>query len=288
MPTPSTIWRILTARGFIDPQPQKAPKTTGRRFVAERANECWQLDDTTWVLADETAVKVIDIVDDDSRLLVASAAMDTCTGAETLAVMADAAAVLGRPERLLSTTPERSERARGRGRQPRGEPRRSRPCHPRPTAKSNASTRPSNDGSPANPERATSTSSKRRSTSSATATTTTGRIVSIDRRTPADVWTTPPKSGPARRSPTPPPRPAQVAVNNGRIRHRPPTARSRSAAGHNGQATLAVVTGSTGHVFIDGRQIRELTIDPTRKYQPTTTTDPGRPPSTVSDDPRHP
>src|SRR5689334_17266074 len=42
VPSESTIWRVLTARGLIVAEPRKAPKHAGKRFVAERANECWQ------------------------------------------------------------------------------------------------------------------------------------------------------------------------------------------------------------------------------------------------------
>src|SRR5215218_3864244 len=52
LPSESTIWRILSARGFVVPAPAKAPRPAGRRFCAERANESWQLDDTAWDLAD--------------------------------------------------------------------------------------------------------------------------------------------------------------------------------------------------------------------------------------------
>jgi hypothetical protein len=54
VPSESTIWRILTARGLITPQPAKAPKHSGRSYTAERANECWALDDWDWALADGT------------------------------------------------------------------------------------------------------------------------------------------------------------------------------------------------------------------------------------------
>ncbi len=47
VPSPSTIYRILKARGFVVADPSKAPKRSRRRFNAERANECWQLDDGT-------------------------------------------------------------------------------------------------------------------------------------------------------------------------------------------------------------------------------------------------
>ena len=73
----STIWRILSARGFVTPQPHKRPKTSYLRFQAEQPNERWQLDITHWQLADRTDVEILNIIDDHSRL---------CLGSDTLAV----------------------------------------------------------------------------------------------------------------------------------------------------------------------------------------------------------
>jgi len=50
-PAVSTIWRILSARGFVTPQPHKRPKSSYIRFQAEQPNERWQLDITHWQLA---------------------------------------------------------------------------------------------------------------------------------------------------------------------------------------------------------------------------------------------
>jgi len=41
-PAVSTIWRILSRRGFVVPQPQKRPKSSFVRFCAEMPNERWQ------------------------------------------------------------------------------------------------------------------------------------------------------------------------------------------------------------------------------------------------------
>src|SRR4051812_5700679 len=101
-PSESTIWRILKARGLIVAEPAKAPKHAGKRFVAERANECWQLDDTRWELADGTDVKVLNIIDDHSRLAVASVAHEVVDGPATLATFVAAAAIVGWPARFLS------------------------------------------------------------------------------------------------------------------------------------------------------------------------------------------
>src|SRR4051812_3714773 len=64
LPSEATIWRILKARGFIVDEPAKAPKHSYRSFTAERANDCWQLDDTFWALADDTPVKILNVIDD--------------------------------------------------------------------------------------------------------------------------------------------------------------------------------------------------------------------------------
>ena len=49
MPSISTIWRILSRRGFIDPEPNKRPHNSFIRFEAALPNECWQADVTLWV-----------------------------------------------------------------------------------------------------------------------------------------------------------------------------------------------------------------------------------------------
>jgi hypothetical protein len=35
VPATSTIWRILSRRGFVTPQPQKRPRSSWRRFCAD-------------------------------------------------------------------------------------------------------------------------------------------------------------------------------------------------------------------------------------------------------------
>ena len=54
VPAVSTIWRILSRRGFVSPQPQKRPRSSWKTFCAEQPNERWQADITHWRLADGT------------------------------------------------------------------------------------------------------------------------------------------------------------------------------------------------------------------------------------------
>ena len=70
VPSPSTVWQILTRRGAITPQPQKRPKSATKRFCFARPNECWQSDWTGWMLADDSPVAIAGSLDDHSRYVV--------------------------------------------------------------------------------------------------------------------------------------------------------------------------------------------------------------------------
>lgn len=70
VPSPSTVWQILTRRGAITPQPQKRPKSATKRFVFARPNECWQSDWTGWSLVDDAPVAIAGSLDDHSRYAV--------------------------------------------------------------------------------------------------------------------------------------------------------------------------------------------------------------------------
>ncbi len=72
LPAVSTVWRILTRRGLVTPQPQKRPKSSFIRFEADQPNQLWQADITHWPLADGTDIEICNIIDDHSRLLVGS------------------------------------------------------------------------------------------------------------------------------------------------------------------------------------------------------------------------
>ena len=102
VPAVATIWRVLHRRGFVVPQPQKRPRSSWRRFCAELPNECWQADTTHWALADGTDVEVLNVVDDHSRLLVASRAFVTTKAADVVETFHQAAASWGFPASMLT------------------------------------------------------------------------------------------------------------------------------------------------------------------------------------------
>jgi transposase InsO family protein len=101
-PSVSTIWRVLTDRGFVTPQPHKRPKSSYLRFAAEQPNERWQTDITHWPLADGTDVEILNIIDDHSRLCLASIARPVFKGPDVDRVYRQTAAHYGDPKILLS------------------------------------------------------------------------------------------------------------------------------------------------------------------------------------------
>jgi transposase InsO family protein len=102
IPSVATIWRILRRAGVVTPQPQKRPKSSLIRFVADLPNELWQGDITHWPLASGTEVEILDLVDDHSRLALASVAFPTVKGPDVMGVFFEAAARCGLPAAVLT------------------------------------------------------------------------------------------------------------------------------------------------------------------------------------------
>jgi transposase InsO family protein/transposase-like protein len=67
VPSQATIWRILTRRGFVTPQPRKRPKSSYRRFEASAPNELWQADCIEWTVS-TGVVRILSFLDDHSRV----------------------------------------------------------------------------------------------------------------------------------------------------------------------------------------------------------------------------
>jgi len=102
LPAVSTIWRVLVRRGFVTPQPQKRPRSSWHRFAAEQPNERWQADTTHWHLADGTAVEILNILDDHSRLALASVPRRTITGPDVVHAFQEAFLRWGIPASVLT------------------------------------------------------------------------------------------------------------------------------------------------------------------------------------------
>ncbi len=73
-PSVATINRILTRRGLVVAEPRKRPAGPTTRFEYSERNACWQMDGTEWLLADGTKVTAISVLDDHTRRVLHHAA----------------------------------------------------------------------------------------------------------------------------------------------------------------------------------------------------------------------
>jgi transposase InsO family protein len=101
-PSRTTIWRILKREGLITPQPQKRPLRSRIRFEADLPNEMWQADITAWTLADGEVAEILNLIDDHSRLHLGSYAYARVKAADVVDSFHKAAELHGLPESLLS------------------------------------------------------------------------------------------------------------------------------------------------------------------------------------------
>jgi transposase InsO family protein len=101
-PAVSSIWRVLNGRGLVTPQPQKRPRSSYVRFEAELPNHRWQMDVTHVEMARGKVAEVLNVIDDHSRLCVASQAFSVVGAEDVVAVFAQAADTYGLPATVLS------------------------------------------------------------------------------------------------------------------------------------------------------------------------------------------
>jgi transposase InsO family protein len=101
-PSTSTIWRVLSRRGFIEPEPKKRPIASLIRFEAALPNECWQADVTHWALRSGRDVEILDFIDDHSRLIVAAKVLRVTKAADVVDTFEEAAATWGYPASMLT------------------------------------------------------------------------------------------------------------------------------------------------------------------------------------------
>jgi transposase InsO family protein len=98
----ATIHRILTRAGAVTPEPAKRPKSSYIRFAAEQPNETWQSDFTPYRLATGVDVEIITWLDDHSRLVLHCSAHPRITGPIVLATFRQTAERHGYPASTLT------------------------------------------------------------------------------------------------------------------------------------------------------------------------------------------
>jgi transposase InsO family protein len=102
VPSVSTIWRVLKRHGLIVPEPHKRPRSSYVRFCAELPNELWQIDVTCWQLASGQVVEILNQIDDHSRLFLGSDAYRRVKAPDVVESFHRAAELHGLPASLLS------------------------------------------------------------------------------------------------------------------------------------------------------------------------------------------
>jgi transposase InsO family protein len=287
LPAVSTIWRVLTRRGFVTPQPQKRPRSSWIRFQAALSNERWQADITHWRLAEGTEVEILNIEDDHSRLDVCSDARVTTTGHNVLTSFRTAFRRCGIPAGVLTDNGAVfTAKQRGQGRVAlevelgilRVRFDHSHPYHPQTCGKVERFHQTQKKWLAAQPKASTVEDLQRQLDRFRRYYNTVRPHRAIDRRTPHSAYTARPKARPAK-----PSIPVHYRVRrdkidtsgvitiryDSRLRH---IGLGREHAGKHVLALIAdlfirIVDAETGEL------LRELTLDPNRNYQPL-----GRPP----------
>jgi transposase InsO family protein len=102
IPSVTTIWRILKREGLVASQPKKRPRSSWKRFCAELPNELWQVDVTAWRLAGGQEVEILNCLDDHSRLFLGADAYERVKAADVVDSFRKAAQLHALPQSLLS------------------------------------------------------------------------------------------------------------------------------------------------------------------------------------------
>jgi putative transposase len=102
VPSARTVHRVLVREGLIEAEPAKRPRSSFKRFEHPAPNACWQLDGTGWSLADGRPACILRLIDDHSRLILASRAASSENTEDAWALMQTALSRHGRPVLLLS------------------------------------------------------------------------------------------------------------------------------------------------------------------------------------------
>lgn len=275
----ATVWRILSRRGQITPHPNKRPRSSWRRFSRDRPNECWQGDDTHYFMASGQEVRIINIVDDHSRLNVDSLAVAQCRSALIWESFCRGASRHGVPAEFLNdngrawisdevVAPVIFQQHLGRLGVHQIH---SSPYHPQTCGKVERFHQTQRRYLDAHPTAATIAELQELLDSFRGLYNEQRPHRAIGRRTPASVWAAKPPATPARRFGVEPPTIAACRVSaDGRIT---PGNRLRISLGAEWAATAVTVLRWSEHAVViatqTGEVIRELTLEPGRADYPT-------------------
>jgi transposase InsO family protein len=284
VPSVATIWRTLSRRGFVVPQPHKRPRSSWRHFAAELPNELWQADVTHWRLTRGREVEILNIIDDHSRLLVASTARTVFKTTDVVADLHTAMNEYGRPERMLTDNAALfTGHYRGRGwvaferelvalgiALSHGKP-----YHPQTTGKVERLHQTLKNWLAKQPTAATVADLQAQLDAFREYYNTIRPHRALDRRTPAQAWNGRPRAIPARQG-------IRISEHfrvrrdrvdkDGKLTIRHASRLHHIGIGHTRRGTRVLILARDLNLRViaeeDGQLIRELILDPTRDYQP--------------------
>lgn len=288
----ASIARILTRHGRVVPAPKKKPKSAYIRFQAEQPNQTWQSDFTHVRLADGTDVEVITWLDDHSRLALHVSAHPKITGPIVLSTFRACVHQYGCPASTLTdngmvyTVRLAAQHVRGGRNLLENElallgvtQKNSRPNHPTTCGKVERFQQTMKTWLTRQPEQPATLAQLQTLLDRFRHEYNTERPHrSLHRRTPTAAYTARPKATPGEPTDRTHARIRHDKVNNGKITLRHAGTLYAIGLGRHltGRPVIALVH-DLDITIIDattGETLRELTLDPTRKYQPQQTTRP--------------
>ena len=98
----ATISRYLARAGLVVPEPRKRPRSSYLRFEAQQPNECWQADFTHYPLAGGAGTEILTWLDDHSRYVLSLTAHHRVTGPAVVTAFRAAVAAYGAPASTLT------------------------------------------------------------------------------------------------------------------------------------------------------------------------------------------
>lgn len=102
VPSVASLARIFREAGVARKEPKKKPRAAFRRFVYPAPNACWQLDACEYVISKGRKRTIFQLIDDHSRLVVASHVALGETSEAAMAVVMKGIGAYGVPQRFLS------------------------------------------------------------------------------------------------------------------------------------------------------------------------------------------
>jgi transposase InsO family protein len=295
----ATVARYLTRRGLVTPEPKKRPKSSYIRFQAEQPNECWQADFTHYRLTRPDGrpgsdTEILTWLDDCSRYALRVTAHVRITGPIVVASFGKTAAQHGYPASTLTDngmvfTTRLSQGNKGAGTRNGFEhelrrrgitQKNSRPNHPTTCGKVERFQQTMKKWLAAQPNQPTTIAELQALLDRFVADYNHRRPHrSLEHRaTPATIYTSRPKAAPGNRTDDTHDRVRHDRVDKaGKITLRYQGQLYSIGIGRTHARTRVIVLVQDRHIRIvnaaTGELLRELVLDPTKRYQPT-----GRPP----------